>query len=242
MKKVFNINSDFNETINEDSDLFLNIENCNSIKYSINNCVCNIFVFINSKNNINEEIDIINSNVNMCYIELNNNDFNFNSKISVYKNSDVNINTILLASFKKKLKFDITNIEDHSSCEIHNNVLGLDKTDYTLEVVGNILKKSPYSKCIQKTHSITIGNPEKMHILPILNIDNDNVIAAHSLSSGTIDNVVMYYLNARGISKDDAIKLIVSSYLSLPKEIINLYKFANLDELYKKKVESLCLI
>ena len=242
MKKVFEINKDFDETITVDSDLFLNITNCNNIKYSIKDCNCNVFVFINTNNNINEQIEIINSNVNMYYIELNNNDFNFNSKISVYKNSDVNINTILLASFKKKLIFDITNVEDHSSCEIHNNVLGLDKADYTLEVIGNILKKSPYSKCIQKTHSITIGSPEKMHILPILNIDNENVIAAHSLSSGTIDDSIMYYLNARGISKDKAIKLIISSYLSLPEDVLNTYQFANLNELYKRKVDSLCLI
>lgn len=242
MEKVFDINSDFNEVIAENSNILLNVNECKSIKYTIKDCTCNIFTIINSNSDIKENIEVYNSEVNMYYIELNNNDFNFESKISVYKNSNVNINTILLASNKKNLTFDITNVEEYSACEIHNNVLGLDKTNYTLKIIGNILKKSPYSKCIQKTHSITIGNPEKMHILPILNIDNENVTAAHSLSSGTIDENIMYYLNARGISKDKAIKLIIDSYLSLPEEVTNIYKFADLESLYKRKVDSLCLI
>lgn len=242
MDKIYNIDSDFNNTITEDGNVFLNITDCTNIEYTIKNCNCNIFVFIDSKNTINENIEIIDSNVNMYYIELNNNDFIFNSNISVYKNCDVNINTILLASNKKKLSFNITNKEDHSSCEIHNNVVGLEDTDYTLEIIGNILKNSPYSKCVQKTHSITVGNPSKLHILPILNIDNENVVAAHSLSSGTIDDDIMYYLNARGISKNEALKLIIDSYLSLPEDIINKFKFANLEQIYKRKVESLCLM
>lgn len=242
MNKVFEINSDFNETITEDSNILLNVNDCKNIRYTIKDSNCNIIVFINSNNNVKENIEIINSTVNMYYIELNNADFNFVSDINVYRNADVKINTILLASYKKNLKFNITNVEDHSNCEIFNNVVGLDKTDYTLEIIGNILKQSPYSKCIQKTHSITVGNPEKMHILPILNIDNENVIAAHSLSSGTIDQSIMYYLNARGISKDNAVKLIIDSYLSIPEDITNVYKFANLDEVYKRKVGSLCLM
>lgn len=242
MNKIFEIDSDFNETITEDSNILFNINNCNKITYTIKDSNCNIFVIINSKNSIEENIEIINSNVNMYYIELNNYDFSFTSNINVYHDSEVKINTILLASYKKNLKFNITNIEDHSNCEIFNNVVGLEKANYTLEIIGNILKNSPYTKCIQKTHSITVGNPEKMHILPILNIDNENVVAAHSLSSGTIDDSIMYYLNSRGISKDNAVKLIIESYLSIPEDITNLYKFANLDELYKRKVDSLCLM
>lgn len=242
MNKVFNINTDFNETITEDSNLFLNIEDCKSVKYVIKDSNCNIFTFINSKNDILENIEIINSNINMYYIELNNSDINFKSNISVYKNSDVNINTILLASNKKKLTFDITNIEDHSSCEIHNKVVGIEDADYKLEIIGNILKNSPYSKCIQKTNSITVGNPKNMHILPILNIDNENVVAAHSLSSGTIDDDIMYYLNARGVSKEEALKLIIESYLSLPDDVNDTFKFADIENLYKRKVDSLCLM
>lgn len=242
MDKLFEIKSDFNEVFTEDSNIFLNVCECNNIKYSVKNCNCNIFVFINSSSEINEVIEIINSKVEFYYIELNGSNIKFKSSINIYKNSDVNINTILYAAFIKNITFDITNVEDHSSCEIYNNVIGIDKADYTLKVIGNILKKSPYSKCIQKTHSITIGNPDKMLILPVLNIDNENVIAAHSLSSGTIDEKIMYYLNARGISTDDAIKLIINSYLSLPDNIFELFEFANIKELYKRKVDSLCLI
>ena len=244
MNKSFVIKSDFNETFTEDCNIFFDIQDCKNIKYTIKDSNCNIFVYFNLKNNslINENIEIINSSVNYYYIDLNDKEFTFNSNINVYRNSDVNVNTILIGSNNKKLEFNNTNVEDHSNFEIHNNVIGLEESDFSLKVIGNILKKSPYSKCIQKTHCLSVGEKINISVLPILNIDNENVVASHSLSSGTIDSNILYYLNSRGFTKAEALKLIVSSYLSLPDDVINTFKFANIDELFNRKVGSLCLI
>lgn len=242
MEKNYEVKSNFNADINEDSNIFLNIVDDSNIKYTIKNCSCNIFVYIDCKNEVKENIDIVNSNVNYYYVELNNNDISFNSNINVYDGSNVNINTILLASNSKVFNFNITNIEKNSNCEIYNDVIGLDKADFSLNVIGNILKNSPYSKCIQKTHCLSIGKPSKLLILPILNIDNENVVASHSLSSGTVDDKIMYYLNARGLSNSEAIKLILKSYLSLPQNIIDIFSFANIADIFNSRVESLCLM
>lgn len=244
MNNTFEINSNFNETFTEDCNIFLHVNNCNEIKYSIIDSNCNVFVLIDVMNNIDivENIDIINSNANFYYIDLNDTDFSFKSNINIYRNSVVNVNTILIGSNNKKIIFNTTNVEDHSEFEIHNNVIGLEKSDFSLEVIGNILKKSPYSKCIQKTHCLSVGEPINMRVLPVLNIDNENVVASHSLSSGTIDSNILYYLNSRGFTKAEALKLIVSSFLSLPENIIDTFKYANIDNLFNRKVESLCLM
>ena len=52
----------------------------------------------------------------------------------------------------------------------------------------------------------------------------------------------MYYLNARGISKDKALKLIIESYLSIPNDVMDTFNFADANSIYKRKVDSLCLM
>ena len=69
------------------------------------------------------------------------------------------------------------------------------------------------SKCHQKSHCLTIDNPKKARVLPVLNIDEDDVEASHSLSSGTIDEEILFYMNSRGLDKKNALNLILKSYL-----------------------------
>lgn len=244
MNKIYEIKSSFNETFDNDCNIVLNIKDDCDIKYVFKNCNASVFVNIDLSKEaiINENVDIINSNVHFYYVDLNNLKFNFISNMNVYRDSDVYVDSILLASNLKNIKFNATNIEDHSNFEIHNNVIGLKDSDYSLEIIGNILKKSPYSKCIQKTHCLSIGEPINLKVLPVLNIDNENVIASHSLSSGTIDSNILYYLNSRGFTKEDALKLIVSSYLSLPGEVNDIFNFAGVNDSFDERVKDLCLM
>lgn len=48
---------------------------------------------------------------------------------------------------------------------------------------------------------------------PILLIDEDDVIAGHAASVGRIDPVQLYYLMSRGISKDEAERLVIHGFL-----------------------------
>ena len=244
MDKIIDFKTNNTIEITEDCNLFFTIDDSIKYTYSIKDCNCNMFVIVdvNNLSNIEENVSISNANVNIYYVELNNIDINMKSNISLYRNSNLKINTILIASDTKNIEFNISNVEDHSNCEIYNNVVGLDKAIFSLNVIGNILKKSPYSKCIQKTHCLSIGKPEKLKVLPILNIDNENVIAAHSLSSGTIDSKIMYYINSRGLDRNEAIKLVLKSYLSLPEDVTDRFKYANISDIFNRKVDALCLM
>lgn len=244
MNKVINVDSIFNETIVGDANIFFNINSDSTLNYTIKDSNANIFVYydVNKNTQINEKIEVINSIVHFYYIDLNMCAFNVNSNMNVYRNSDVYVDTILIAADLKNITFNAVNIEDHSNFEIHNNVIGLKDSSFSLNVVGNILKKSPYSKCIQKTHCLSVGEPINMKVLPVLNIDNENVIASHSLSSGTIDSNILYYLNSRGFNKKEALNLIISSYLSLSDDVLSIFEFADVQNIFNGKAKDLCLI
>ena len=54
---------------------------------------------------------------------------------------------------------------------------------------------------------------KRARVLPVLNIDENDVEASHSLASGTIDEEILFYMNSRGMDKKDALNLILRSYL-----------------------------
>ena len=49
---------------------------------------------------------------------------------------------------------------------------------------------------------------------PILLIDEDDVTAGHAASVGQVDEVHLYYLMSRGISRDEAERMIVRGFLN----------------------------
>ena len=124
-----------------------------------------------------------------------------------------------------------------------NNVVCLDEANFNMNVIGRIEKNTINSKHFQKSRCLTIANPKKASILPILEIDNNDVEASHSLSSGTLDEEIMFYINSRGLDKQNALNLILISYLLPNSSFYEGYEKGNeIEQLAKEKVDKLCLI
>ena len=70
-------------------------------------------------------------------------------------------------------------------------------------------------------------------------IDEDDVEASHSLSSGTIDEDVLFYMNTKGIDYSAAMRLFISSYLTLDERLLKDYP--SIQGEIRKKVEQ-CLM
>ena len=142
------------------------------------------------------------------------NDYTFkqNCNIDVNRDSNLVINSIYLGINSKNIKFDIYNKGINSIVEITNNVVCLNDTDFELNVIGNIIKGAKNSKCHQKSQCLTFESPKKAKVLPVLNIDENDVEASHSLSCGTIDEEVLFYMNSRGLNKKESLGLLLVSY------------------------------
>jgi Fe-S cluster assembly protein SufD len=79
-------------------------------------------------------------------------------------------------------------------------------------------------------------------VLPKLFIDNNDVQAGHAQSIGQVDAEQLYYLQTRGLNRDEATKLIVYGYLYPVAEVIADEKLRELflDEI-REKVNQTCL-
>ena len=141
----------------------------------------------------------------------------------------------------KEINFDLLNKEGYSSVEISNNVVCLKDSEISLSVTGNIRKGSKGCKCHQKTRCLTFENPKYAKVLPVLNIDECDVEASHSLSSGTIDEEVLFYMNSRGLSQTNALSLLLHSYLMPDDEFYKIFENGEMiKEKAASKVENIC--
>lgn len=236
------INDESTVTINQSSTIILNSKNIN-INYELSNNDYSILIFNDFDGDIcvNEKGSINNSNVKINYLQLNKNDLKQNTCINVNKDSNLVVNTTYLGANKKEIVFDLYNKEQDSNVEINNNIVCLSDSDFSLDCIGTIVKGAKRSKCHQKSHCLTIDSPKKARVLPVLNIDENDVEASHSLSSGTIDEEILFYMNSRGLNKNEALNLILKSYLMPSDDYYNEFidgKF--IQEKAIRKVDEIC--
>lgn len=216
-----------------------------NIHYDLNDGDYKILIFNNCHHKVflKEDGNIINANVEINILELNQDDFKQESSINVYKDSSLIINTTYLGINNKDIDYHLINCQNDSNIHISNNVVCLKDSDFVLKITGKILKGAKNVKCYQKSRCLTFEDPRQAKILPILEIDDNDVEAAHSLSSGTIDEDVLFYMNSRGLSKKDALKLLLESYLIPNEDFYNDYLDGNdIKEIAFKKVEKICSI
>ena len=236
------ITNDSTVNINSSATIILR-NNIINIKYDLSNDEYNILIFNDYDGDVtlNDSGVINNSNVRINYLQLDKYDLIQNTNIDVNADSNLLINTTYLATNSKQIVFDLNNKEHDSNVDITNNIVCLNDSDFSLDCIGTIVKGAKRSKCHQKSHCLTIDNPKKARVLPVLNIDEDDVEASHSLSSGTIDEEILFYMNSRGLDKKNALNLILKSYLMPNDNYYDVFEEGKLiQEKAIKKVDEIC--
>lgn len=236
------ITNDSTVNINFSATIILR-NNIINIKYDLSNDEYNILVFNDYDGDVtlNDSGVINNSNVRINYLQLDKYNLIQNTNIDVNADSNLLINTTYLATNSKQIVFDLFNKEHDSNVDITNNIVCLNDSDFSLDCIGTIVKGAKRSKCHQKSHCLTIDNPKKARVLPVLNIDEDDVEASHSLSSGTIDEEILFYMNSRGLDKKNALNLILKSYLMPNDNYYDVFEEGKLiQEKAIKKVDEIC--
>ena len=219
-------------------------DNCD-IEYKLSNGDYKVLVFNNSDHDliINEKGTLDACSLEINYIDLNTNKFKQSTNIELINGSSINVNSIYLGINTKSIVFDIVNSTRDTLTNISNNVVALKDSDITLDVIGTIKKGAKNSKCYQKSRCLTLDKPKQAKILPVLNIDENDVEASHSLSSGTIDENILFYMNSRGLNRKQALILMISSYL-IPDDSFyeEFEKGEEINKIVKEKVNNLCLM
>lgn len=88
-----------------------------------------------------------------------------------------------------------------------------DKTTSIFNAIGKIEHGATRANAEQESRVLMLSKGARGDANPILLIDEDDVTAGHAASVGRVDEFQMYYLQSRGISKEEAERLIILGFL-----------------------------
>ena len=218
-----NINVDENSKL----DLFINYESINNninyhngnINISLNqNSNMNLIILNklnkNSINMISSTIEALdNSKVKITLLDLNGSVrlYNFESNTSV--NSESILNNIYIGKNNDLIDMNYNYINNSESSISNIEVQGvlLDKSKKAFKGIIDFKTGSNNSIGKENENCLLLSDEAISKSLPMLLCSEENVEGAHSVSSGKIDENKLFYLTSRGISLEDAKKLIILS-------------------------------
>jgi len=221
---IFNVESQEEITIefhgsNKHASLFIDVKEASKV-----NVVANLtngdytFLYWNDNDGdliINEDYNCFtDANLKVAFTDLNDNDLLRNSKCDLNAaGSTAILKSSTLASSNKNIHITANNNSHHTSVDMENYAIALKDSIFNIIATGAIKKACVGSKNYQLTNCLTFGKPRKANIEPILLIDENDVEAGHGSTVGRVDDDTMYYLQSRGLSDNEAIRLLASGYL-----------------------------
>lgn len=129
--------------------------------------------------------------------------------------SKVEIMNLLLLTKNANLdsKIEIFHNDKHTESNLSNYAISKDKAALLLNNNATIKKGCSQSVAHQSTKGLTLSKSAKIKALPNLYIDEYDVIANHACSIGSINKDDLFYLMSRGMSQEEASKIIVMGYV-----------------------------
>ena len=100
-----------------------------------------------------------------------------------------------------------------SFAHLDNHALVLENGKLVIEVSGQIDKGYSGSETHQMTRVMNLGESINALVFPKLLIDENDVAASHAAAVGQPNEEHIYYLQARGIDRTEALKLLMKGYL-----------------------------
>ena len=108
----------------------------------------------------------------------------------------------------------VVHFGQHTQGNIMNHGVVKDSATTIFNGIGKIEHGASKSDAEQTSRILILSDKARGDANPILLIDEDDVMAGHAASVGRVDNVQLYYLMSRGISKSEAERLIIHGFLA----------------------------
>ena len=183
--------------------------------------------------------------------------------VNQFKSSNFKVNYFGSSSDLIRNNFNINLHEDSSSCElytlctgdnydyidIHLNINHMNKNTSSKVISKSILKQSSKgvfnlndnissnaknSNAYQQNNNLLLSDDCRVHSNPQLEINTDDVQCKHGSTTGELDENILFYLQSRGISRNQAKDIIIRSFAN---EIIEKYN----DSSFIKLVENIII-
>ncbi len=201
-----------NLVIEEDTELVFNFKDTSRDIYIVvedNICLNIVDISFNTSNKINITLK---NDSRVIY-----NKFSINSGDYIYtlldgEYSNVVINNSVVNNDDTKMKFVIEHNNTNTSSNLSNH--GVNNSSGTLYFnVDSKINRSASLACANQENKIINLVKGDSKILPNLLVDNYDVSASHSAYISDFDKESMFYLKSRGISDNEARRLLLEGFL-----------------------------
>ena len=201
-----------NLVIEEDTELVFNFKDTSRDIYIVvedNICLNIVDISFNTSNKINITLK---NDSRVIY-----NKFSINSGDYIYtlldgEYSNVVINNSVVNNDNTKMKFVIEHNNTNTFSNLSNH--GVNNSSGTLYFnVDSKINRSASLACANQENKIINLVKGDSKILPNLLVDNYDVSASHSAYISDFDNESMFYLKSRGISDNEARRLLLEGFL-----------------------------
>ena len=106
--------------------------------------------------------------------------------------------------------------QDHTAPHTESDLLFkgvvFDRARTVFRGVLHLRKEAQQTNAYQATHSLLLSPRARADALPILEIEADDVRCKHGSTTGRVDEEQIFYLMSRGLSRQDAQRLIVQGF------------------------------
>ena len=131
-------------------------------------------------------------------------------------------------------KINANHLAKKSVAHVNCNAIVLNDAFMHLEIAGKITKGNSGSETHQMSRIMNLGETAKGVVYPMLLIDENDVAASHAASVGQPNEEHIYYLQSRGLTRLESLKLITMGYL-MP--IVDGIDDAHIQEALKLEIE-----
>lgn len=125
--------------------------------------------------------------------------------------------------------------QPYTSADIFNYGIAMNSGYCDFDVRNRIVKGCRGCETHQTSRILTFDPQSKGRIMPVLYIDDNDVKASHAATMGQPDAEQIFYMQTRGLSRQDAMKLITIGYLMPISKVID---DADLNNLLKQEIET----
>mgnify|MGYP002440098646 FL=1 len=137
-----------------------------------------------------------------------------NLKINILENNDTTLefNYSLYQSIKASIILDSKVLGNNNKCSM--NVYGVSDKDGAIVVnaTGSVLENIKDNDLLENIRILMLNDSENV-IVPNLLVGSNEVSVNHNATISSLDMNYLYYLNSKGLSYEEAKKLIVKGFL-----------------------------
>ena len=147
-------------------------------------------------------------------------DVDFNAEHSIFKVASINVTH---ASCHIAENIQTNHFVGNCKSEVIKRSLATDKGQVALNAKAVVSDGADGSDIAQSLKNILLSEDAKIYSRPELEINTDDVIAAHGSTFGELDDLSLTYLRSRGIPKEQAKYMLIESFL----QDANIFKHEN---------------